>query len=51
MPKKTCPKGPDCGTQMVEAGNGLCKCPECRGTFIPGGCTGVFIPLSLIGIH
>jgi tRNA(Ile2) C34 agmatinyltransferase TiaS len=51
MPKNRCPKCPNCGTQMSPDGNGLCKCPECRATYIPGEVTGVFVPCSIIGIH
>ncbi len=51
MIEGSCPRCPQCGTQMQQDSNGVCKCPECHATFIPGKVSGVFIPLSMIGIH
>jgi len=53
MIEESCPECPQCHHKMIKDANGLCKCtnPECGAVLIPKGCTGVFVPLSFIGIH
>ena len=51
MPEKRCPECPQCEERMIKDANGLCKCPKCGAVLIPSGCTGIFIPASIIGIH